>query len=63
MLVTQIVSGLKRCSSPELIELKLSSAGPTYIRDANQVITVPADAIAPNGAMSSAGTVLIINLV
>ena len=33
-------------------------AGSVYIQDTNLVITVPADALAPHGARSSAGTVM-----
>ena len=34
------------------------SASPSYIQDRNLAITAPADALAPNGARPSAGTVL-----
>ena len=35
-----------------------TSAGPVYIRDPNLIITMSADDLAPNGARSSAGTVM-----
>ena len=35
-----------------------SRAGPLYTRGPNFIITEPADALAPNGARPSAGTVL-----
>ena len=41
-----------------LVTLNTSSAGPTYIQDSKLVIAVSADVLAPNGARSSADTVL-----
>ena len=42
---------------PPLI-FSLSSADATFVTDPNLVITLPADALAPNGARPSADTML-----
>ena len=44
------------------LHVELSSAGLICIWDINFVITVPADGLAPNGARSSAGIVMITSL-
>ena len=43
-------------------KLSLWNAGPVYLRNPDFVITVPADGLAPEGARSSAGTVVITKL-
>ena len=44
------------------LKCSLLNAGPAYLRNPDFVITVPADGLAPEGARSSAGTVVITKL-
>ena len=52
----------RRNSLKKHLFINPSSAGPVHIQDPHLVITVPADVLAPHGARTSAGTVIMAHL-